>query len=260
MLWGSWSGAAVLNFGAILVALYVVTRFVERRPLAAVGLGRRHAVRHLLAGAALSCGLLALIMTLMAVAGWYHVLGTHLGWHVASAFATIVLAASFEELAYRGGLFRLLEEWLGTWLALIAPALLFALGHLDNPHTTPISALTTLVAGVWTALMYVRTRALWLPIGAHVAWNFVMSALGLPVSGLSLNAALVTATMTGPPSWTGGPYGLEAGWPVLIALLPVVGRLARSSIAAGHVKAPSWRRERAQATQPGADRGNRLNG
>ncbi|SPL99782.1 unnamed protein product [[Actinomadura] parvosata subsp. kistnae] len=32
VLWGSWSGAAVLNFGAILVALYVVTRFVERRP------------------------------------------------------------------------------------------------------------------------------------------------------------------------------------------------------------------------------------
>ncbi len=53
-------------------------------------------------------------------------------WSVA---VLIGIAAVLEELVYRCLLFRLLERALGTSIALVAQALIFAVGHLENvPH------------------------------------------------------------------------------------------------------------------------------
>ena len=67
------------------------------------------------------------------------------------------------------------------------------------------------VAGVLLAAAYLRSRALWLPWGIHLAWNAVLGVgFGLPVSGLTQFAVVVQGTAQGPEWLTGGGYGLEA--------------------------------------------------
>ena len=69
-----------------------------------------------------------------------------------------------------------------------------------------------MLVGIPLAAAYLRTRALWMPIGIHFAWNFLQGfTLGLPVSGIALPDALVTARVHGAVWLTGGDYGPEGG-------------------------------------------------
>ena len=59
-------------------------------------------------------------------------------------------------------------------------------------------------------MAYLRTRALWLPIGIHFAWNFLQSyALGFQVSGIQFSRTLLTAQVHGLEWLSGGDYGPE---------------------------------------------------
>ncbi len=99
----------------------------------------------------------------------------------------------------------------GLALAVLLPTLVFAARHANNPHATTISTLNTVLGGGMFALGYVLTGELALPIGLHIAWNFLLgSVLGLPVSGIRAPALLATA-QRGSDLWTGGAYGPEGG-------------------------------------------------
>jgi len=88
--------------------------------------------------------------------------------------------------------------------------LLFGAAHLRNPFQNWISTLNTALVGVLLAICYLRTRALWLPLGIHFAWNFVQGyVLGFPVSGIALQHSIFQAKIIGPAYLTGGAYGPE---------------------------------------------------
>ena len=90
-----------------------------------------------------------------------------------------------EELLFRGILFRWLEEFGGSWLALLLTSALFGAAHLGNPNATAFSAFCIAVeAGVLLGAAYMLTRSLWLPMGLHAAWNFTQGEIfDVPVSG-----------------------------------------------------------------------------
>ena len=99
---------------------------------------------------------------------------------------------------------------------------LFGLVHLANPHRTWISTLNTALVGIPFAIAYLRTRSLWMPIGMHFIWNFLLGFfLGLPVSGLTVPASVFTARVRGPVWLTGGDYGPEGGLLAMGAILLV---------------------------------------
>jgi hypothetical protein len=82
--------------------------------------------------------------------------------------------------------------------------------HARNPSASALSIANTALAGVLLSLAYLRTRALWLPIGLHLSWNYAQAFLyGLPVSGLEFSAKLLSA-QPGEVVWlSGGSYGPE---------------------------------------------------
>jgi membrane protease YdiL (CAAX protease family) len=127
--------------------------------------------------------------------------------------ATLLFAAgvTFEELIYRGAIFRVMEESLGTTIALALSALIFGLSHLANNSATLGSALSIAVTGgIAFALAYTLTRSLWLPMGLHFGWNFTQGAVfGAAVSGYPLHGAF-RFTLSGPTLATGGAFGPEA--------------------------------------------------
>jgi len=129
---------------------------------------------------------------------------------LAWSMAILVPAAAFEELLFRGYLYQRLVEGWGPWIPTVGLSLLFGLVHFNNPNATWFSTANTVLAGIWLAVAYLKTRALWLPIGVHFSWNFVMGfGYGLPISGQVLPWKLLEAAPVGPAWLTGGDYGPE---------------------------------------------------
>lgn len=106
----------------------------------------------------------------------------------------------FEELLFRGVLFRAVETWFGSWAALVVSSLVFGLTDLINPHGTVEGALFIAVeAGILLAAAFMLTRRLWLSIGFHVAWNYTQSAIfSSSVSGNDASQGLIRFTIKGP--------------------------------------------------------------
>src|SRR3546814_14021170 len=86
----------------------------------------------------------------------------------------------------RGVIFRLIERWLGSWIALAISAALFGAGHLANPNASWFAAVCiALEAGIMLGAIYMVTRRLWAAVGIHAAVNFTPGGVyGIAISGL----------------------------------------------------------------------------
>lgn len=201
-----------------LLALYMfLTRLLEQRPLGSVGLAFHGRWKN-----ELGLGLIAGGGMIVAVACLERLLGV-VEFSLSSAppgqvvFAGVFLlvlltvAAIDEELVFRGYPFQRLVDSGGPIAAVAAISALFGVTHLANPFHTWISMVNTILVGVLLAVCYLRTRALWLPIGIHFAWNFLQGyVLGFPVSGLPLPEPILAPRIHGPAWLTGGAYGPES--------------------------------------------------
>lgn len=125
------------------------------------------------------------------------------------AFATI--AGVGEEIVFRGGVFRILEDSFGTLVALVLSAALFGLIHAANHGATTVSTVAiALEAGILLAAAYIASRNLWLPIGIHIGWNFAEGGIfGAAVSG-GQATGIIKTSYTGNELLTGGAFGPEA--------------------------------------------------
>lgn len=156
-----------------------------------------------------------------------------------------VLAAFMEELLFRGILFRWIEEFAGSWAALVVTSALFGLAHIFNPGATWVSSLAIMVeAGALLGGAYMLARNLWVPMGLHAAWNFTQGFLfDVPVSGKDMHG-LVQAKLSGPVLLSGGQFGLEASMIGVVLSIPLGAFLILLALRRGHVVRPMWIRER----------------
>ncbi len=203
--------AVTLGMAALAFAVYVLFgRLVEGRrvsELALPGMGRELGIG-LLVGAGLYT---ASVMVLM-VLGIYRIAGWNSWTFLIPAVAMAVGSGVFEELLFRGVLFRIVEEWLGSWISLAVSSLVFGLVHLINPAATLLGAIfISIEAGVLLAAAYMLTRRLWMSMGFHMAWNYTQSAVfsGI-VSGSESAPGLIRPVIEGPVALTGGSFGLES--------------------------------------------------
>ena len=170
-------------------------------------------------------GLLLVMVAVIPVAIWGGVIfrTTVSTFNVARAaivLFVLISGALAEELMFRGYPFQRLVEGIGAAGAIVVFSVLFGVVHLSNPGASVWGLVNTVAIGVLFALAYLRTRALWLPLGIHFAWNTTLGlVLGLPVSGLRLFNVVVHATAIGPKWLTGGSYGIEASAPGALAIV-----------------------------------------
>jgi len=162
---------------------------------------------------------------------------------------TLVFAAWFEELLFRGYLFqwlggataRLLQaacrpfglgqvgrkivSFVGFYIPILMSSILFGLLHLSNPGSTDLATVNTVLAGVWFSVLVLRQGSLWSAISAHWAWNAtILLGVGLPVSGLGPETGLHVVSLidldaTGPQWLSGGSYGPEGSIGATVALV-----------------------------------------
>lgn len=86
----------------------------------------------------------------------------------------VLIAPLSEELIFRAGIFRYVRTRLPRWIALLLPALLFSLLHLDVGSFVPLMALAVVYS-----LAYERTGNIGTTIVAHALFNLNSALLVL---------------------------------------------------------------------------------
>lgn len=204
------------------------------------------AVRNLSLGIAAGFLIFSAVVGIAAVANVYNVYGCCSTRELAMDLIIIAIMPGFmEELLFRGILFRWIEEFGGSWAALIVTSALFGLAHIMNPNATWFSSFAIAVeAGLLLGAAYMLTRSLWMPMGLHAAWNFTQGFIfDVPVSGVD-QQGLVEARLSGPELLSGGGFGLEASV-IALAIATAVGIwLVVLAIRRGQLVKPWWVRRR----------------
>lgn len=232
---------AVLLMIAVVASYCLYVRVIERRR--AIEFDWSRAAPEFVTGFLVGALLFALTMLVMwmsgiagfAMAGGWRALGYPL--------LVALMAAVVEETLMRGVLFRIIEESLGSWIALAISAVVFGALHAFNPGATLVSSIAiALEAGVLLAAVFMYTRRLWMVIGLHAAWNFTEGGIfGADVSG-GRTQGMFASHFQGTQWLTGGKFGPEAS---LVAV--VVGLIAglvflRLAWKRCHFVRPAWRR------------------
>ncbi len=235
--------AITIAMAAAAVAIYAgYARFIERRPVSELslqGLGREWGT-----GALIGAGLYTACVLILIGLGVYRIEGLNPWTFVIPAVAMALSSGMFEELVFRGVLFKSVEDLAGSWVALAVSSLVFGLVHLANPTSTLIGALFISVeAGLLLAAAYMLTRRLWLSIGFHMSWNYTQSAIfsGI-VSGGVAEPGLIRSNIKGPTILTGGSFGLESSV-IAFALCTATGLvLLVLAVRGGKIMPSAWRR------------------
>ena len=236
--------AIAVAMALAVMAVYAAWgKWIERREvteLALPGAGREWAIGALI-GTALYTGCVLLLM----LYGMYRVEGLNPLSYMIPAAAIAVKSSVFEELLFRGVLFKSVEDMAGSWIAIIVSSLVFGIVHLLNPDGTVAGAIYIAIeAGLLLATAYLVTRRLWMAIGFHMLWNYVQSAVfGGIVSGSVALPGLLQSRIEGPTFYTGGNFGMEQSVFALI-LCTITGIvLLVIAIRRGHMVPAPWNRK-----------------
>ncbi|MXO90743.1 CPBP family intramembrane glutamic endopeptidase [Pontixanthobacter aquaemixtae] len=210
----------VVGVGLVFVVYKLfVTRLGARKK---DDLPARGSITDTLLGLLVGAAIFTAVVGVAAIVGAYRILG----WGSTQDLLQIVLltgvvAGFVEEVIIRGIVFRWLEEFGGSLLALAISAALFGFLHIQNDNATVWSSVAiALEAGILLGGAYMLTRNLWLAIGIHAGWNVTQGFVwGVPVSGNPF-MGMVESGLYGPDWLSGGAFGLEAS---VIALVIATG-------------------------------------
>lgn len=232
--------STVLTVLPFVLAYWLLAKAIERRPLSELDWRKSP---HLLWGLLAALLLFALVTAELWAANAYSISGYGDAPLWTLFLLTAVVPGIAEEIVSRGILFRLAEEGLGTWIALLVSALFFGLGHLGNPGATVWSSLAIAIeAGLLFGLLFHVTRSLWWCIGLHAGWNFVQGAVfGIPVSGIQVDG-LLDSQLQGPDWLDGGGFGAEASVLTVLTCSVISLLLVRRMLRARSVVPAYWNR------------------
>jgi membrane protease YdiL (CAAX protease family) len=233
-----------IDIAVVLAAYKLVIVRLGDRPRD--DLPARNALKYLGLGLLAGVLIMGAIVGVAALANVYRIVGggdtSNL---VVELMGTAILPGFMEELMFRGILFRWIEEFGGSWLALLLSSALFGFAHIWNPGSGVIAtSFVAVEAGVLLGGAYMLTRNLWLPMGLHAAWNFTQGEIfDVPVSGLDEHG-LIQAKLSGPALLSGGGFGLEASL-IALSVATIAGVwLVALAVRRGELVQPWWVRRK----------------
>lgn len=229
---------ALLSVACCYVMYRVYVRVIEQRTASefAGNFAARESGLGFIAGALLFSATLGALY----VAGAYRVTAIAAWTVMVAPFFTMIVVGFLEEILFRGIIFRILQNWLGSWIALALSVVFFVLAHMGNEGATLIGLAAVAAAGLLLSAAYMVTQRLWLSIGIHVGWNFTQGGLfSVPVSGHPAQG-MIQGALSGPTWLTGGAFGVEGS--VFAVVTVLAGAVALLTYVAKHkVIAPAWR-------------------
>ncbi len=227
----------LLPFAAMGCVIVAWVRFVERRPLATIGLTGFRPARIFLRGHLFGAGMVCAIVAGIWIAGGFAAEGGGVALHSVRALANITLLAacfavqsSVEEIVFRGWLLSVIARKFPLWVAVLVSSILFTLLHFDGPDQPWLFTLNVLLFAIFACSWSLRSGNIWGVMGWHAGWNWLFgTGFELRVTGLDLHvpALLVKLVPHGPDDLTGGALGPEGSVVCTLLLLGGIVFLAR---------------------------------
>jgi len=195
-----------LVFLAVLFPGLALLKWVDKRPAALLGTGfYRGAIKELGIGMLLGfilVGLTALVLWASGAAVFtFNGISLSMLLYLAAVLAVLAVSAAYEEVLFRGYIFQALIEGSSFWIAIGIFSLVFGAAHLSNDNISVVSITGTVAAGAFLGVLYYKTRALWIGIGAHCIWNWMVG----PATGLGESKFLRRTLFSSGPS-PSGPF------------------------------------------------------
>lgn len=238
--------------GAAVWLYKVMGRRLERR--AADDFARPGAAREYALGLAAGFALFSAVVGMVAALGGFTIDGVRGLGRLWAMLAMGVATGLFEEILFRGIMFRHVEAVAGSWVALAVTSAFFGMAHLANPDATWFAALAiAMEAGILLGAAYMVTRRLWLACGLHTAWNFTQGwVFSAPVSGGKAPEGLLITRLHGPEWLSGGAFGLEASVVAMVVATGMGVLLLGLALRRGHLVPVPWRRGKAALAEGAA--------
>lgn len=225
--------SALATFSAAAIANAITVRVYERGTLSDLGLGWGPAsLREFLTGTGAAAAVAVVILAAPLAGGVATFEPTQGSDHPAASLlfvsAVLLFGAVGEEMLFRGYAFQLLVRSIGPFATILPTSVLFGLAHLRNENSTALGILNTMLWGVLFGYAYLRTGALWLPIGLHFGWNVTLPLFGVNLSGFTMGVTGYALHWKVGSLWSGGAYGPEGSvltTAVVVVLFLAVRRL-----------------------------------
>ena len=113
---------------------------------------------------------------------------------------------------------------------MLVSSAVFGVMHVLNPSSSWIAVVLIALVGIWFGLLRLKSGALWMPIGAHLGWNFFEGFVwGQPVSGgFPKDSLFIAESDSTSTFWSGGDFGPEAaGVTAVVLALAIAATLMR---------------------------------
>jgi uncharacterized protein len=200
----------LFNFGATVLVIYLFWRFVIKKDFPEIGFNDNNWIKNLILG--MLCGIIAISLGFIICLIFGFVKVNSLAFSppdFTNYFIIFAMVSISEEMMTRGLMLSTLMDGMNDYLALLLVAIIFGALHLFNDHVTTLSFINICIAGIFLGISYIHNRSLWFPIGLHFTWNFFQGPIyGYEVSGHK-NVAIVSQTIHGNDTFTGGEFGFE---------------------------------------------------
>ncbi|GAB3973032.1 hypothetical protein GCM10028806_26160 [Spirosoma terrae] len=190
----------------LLVNYYYLFRFYDKRKI--TELSTKYLLKEMFGGFFFGFFTISLSIFILYLLGHYQAFSITTTHYSARMFTVILFAAIVEDLFHRGLILRILENWLGTNIAIFI-AMLVELQHITNPNFKIFDLLLYLIWGFTMGMMFVYTKRVWLPYFFHVGWNFSQPFYGSNLTGQNDFGTIIQSKFTGSELLTGGAFGIE---------------------------------------------------
>lgn len=190
----------------LLVSYYYLFRFYDKREITELSL--KHLPKEMFGGFFFGFLTISLSIFILYVLGNYQVFSITTAHYSARMFTVLLFAAIVEDLFHRGLIVRVIENWLGSHIAIFI-AMLVELQHISNPNFKLFDLILYLIWGFTMAMMFIYTKRIWLPYFFHIGWNFSQPFYGSNLTGLNDMGSIIQSKFTGPELLTGGAFGIE---------------------------------------------------
>jgi membrane protease YdiL (CAAX protease family) len=190
----------------LLVSYYYLFRLYDKREITELSL--KHLPKEMFGGFTFGFLTISLSIFILYLLGYYQAFSITSTHYTARMFTVLIFAAIVEDLFHRGLIVRVMENWLGTHIAIVI-AMLVELQHIFNPNTNLFSFFTDLIWGFTMAMMFIYTKRIWLPYFFHLGWNFAQPFYGSNLTGINDMGSIIQSKFTGPELLTGGATGIE---------------------------------------------------
>jgi membrane protease YdiL (CAAX protease family) len=144
-----------------------------------------------------------------------------------------IAAGLTEEVLFRGHLFMIFAAGYSKVKAVVITSLIFGFVHIAMLTAFSVADILTViaggsVAGLMFALIYHYSKVIWYAAVVHIVWNifFIGKITAIAATQAEADQIIIPFRLTTHnPILTGGSFGVEAGLPVFVIYLLVIGVL-----------------------------------